>query len=420
MRKKFIISIIFMACVGVLGACGGNSYKKSEKETKAAQVVTVTTAAEETEEQLQLTGAASLKSALNQRIGRWIEIDGTAGASLKTLHQAVMMLRLADVGDFTLDIVSPVVLEYYSSLSTADQESFLNVWSGVDYYTDTILNDFYSISGMLEDAGDLDTAKTLMNSPTIGDKWEIMRRGISAVLPEVKREPASESDESYSRGNITEDETDENGYYIVRETDQFGNVKIRKTDADGHYIAETDEDGNILELETADGSKYALETDQDGRIITRETDEDGNRIVRETDKYGNIIKDEDDETSETIETLPVETTEAATGVGYPTTGAAETYVVESTTETYPTGKSGTDTFTNVVIISVDEKLDPSELSYFVTKYNLRLIYDYQNYNMYAFACEGATTQEQLDYIMKLISTENHVTGITQDKTLQLQ
>ncbi len=423
MRKKVITAIMFMSCAVILAACGSRKSDESIKESKTAQVITVTEAQEETEEPLQLTGTESLKSALRDRLERWKDIDGTAGASLKTVHQAVMMLRLADAGDFALDIVSPVVLEYYNSLNAAEQNSFLQVWSGVDYYTDTILNDFYSISGMLEDAGDLDTAKELMNSPTIGDKWEIMRRGISAVLPEITKESAAQEQESESFGET--DETDENGYYIVREYDKFGNLIIYKTDADGHYISETDEEGNPIELETDEEGRYILETDQDGRVITSETDEDGNRIVRETDKYGNIIKEgETSESAENIETLPAETSTAETSTaavaGYPTTGAAETFATVTETETYPTGQSSADTFTNVVIISVDEKLDPSELSYFVTKYNLRLIYDYQNFNMYAFACEGATTQEQLDYIMKIISTENHVTGITQDKTMQLQ
>lgn len=388
MKKKLVLSIAIVACTAVLGACGSeNSKKTTYKETKPAKVISVTDGDKsdsDTDEKLDLTGTASLKSALRHRIERWIEIDGTAGAALKTLHQSVMLLKLADAGEYTLDIVSPEVLQYYSSLSTSDQESFLKIWSGVDYYTDTILHDFYAISGMLEDAGDLETAKELVNSPTINDKWDMMHRGISAVLPSMEKGEKNETvsgDEIVSR----EYETDEEGRPIVGETDEDGEQVSIETDEDGHPVLETDEEGNV---------------------IKRDADES----EEETDK-------------ETIETLPAETTAAETkqAVPFPTTQAQETTTAAAVTETYPTGTgdAATEAFTNVVIISVDEKLDPSELNYFMSKYNLRLIYDYQNFNMYAFACEGVTTQEQLDYIMKIMSTENHVTGITKDKTMQL-
>ena len=349
MKKKFILAIALVISAAALSACGnGKKTKTTIKETKPAKVITAagdSKSEADTEEDMDLTGTASLKAALRHRIERWTEIDGTAGASLKTLHQAVMLLKLADAGDYTLDIVSPEVLQYYSSLSTLDQESFLRIWSGVDYYTDTILYDFYAISGMLEDAGDLDTAKELVNSPTIKDKWDMMRRGISGVLPSMEQESSS-----------------------------------------------------------AEASAEELEKDQS-----------------ETDEYGYIAEEETDEA--VVETLPAETTVAETNVSvtFPTTRAPETTTAAAVTETYPTGtgEAATETFTNVVIVTVDEKLDPSELSNFITKYNLRLIYDYQNFNMYAFACEGVTTQEELDYIMKIISTENHVVGITRDKTMQL-
>lgn len=388
MKKKFILAIALVISAAALSACGnGKKTKTTIKETKPAKVITAAENSKseaDTEEDMDLTGTASLKAALRHRIERWTEIDGTAGASLKTLHQAVMLLKLADAGDYTLDIVSPEVLQYYSSLSTLDQESFLRIWSGVDYYTDTILYDFYAISGMLEDAGDLDTAKELVNSPTIKDKWDMMRRGISGVLPSMEQESSS-AEASAEELEKDQSETDEYGHIIHEETDEYGNAISDETDENGQELPETDEYGNVIKH---DAEKSEEETDE-----------------------------------AVVETLPAETTVAETNVSvaFPTTRAPETTTAAAVTETYPTGtgEAATETFTNVVIVTVDEKLDPSELSNFITKYNLRLIYDYQNFNMYAFACEGVTTQEELDYIMKIISTENHVVGITRDKTMQL-
>lgn len=380
--KRRLVPLVMIALMVLLNSCGSKkssvqtTAETKEKTTKTVKIETETKTEPET---IELRGEASLKEALRQRLSNCVGIKGTAGASLRTIHQAVHLLQLANDGDYTLNIVSPVVLDFYNSLSDVDKAGFLETWAGIDYYTNTILYDFYSISNKLEDAGDLEAAKKLTNSATIKEKWEIMRKGIDAVLPD-----AAETVESESETEIESTfETDKYGYHILG-TDEYGNT-IYETDANGNLISENSEEKLII--------------DEYGRVI---------HIPRE--------KESEVETAEAETTTVPETTAKETQKETTRAAETETTTVPETTPGYPTGGPTAGGFSNVILVSVEDKLDPSELNNLMTKYNLKILYDYQNYNMYAFACNGVTTQEQLNMIISMVSTENHVTSVAQDKT----
>ncbi|ETP73208.1 hypothetical protein UYO_0673 [Lachnospiraceae bacterium JC7] len=363
MKKKYLVPLVITLSIVCLNACGTKkSYvKETKKTTETKSAKKIETKAETESETINLMGEAALKKGLRDRLGSFVGIKGTSGASLKTLHQAVRMLQLANDGEYTLNIVSPVTLEVYESLSDADRAGFLETWAGVDYYTDTVLYDFYSISNMLEDSGDLETAKKLVNSPKIKEKWEIMRKGIEGVLPETA--------ETVAEGEAT------------NETDADGNAVV-------DVMGESEPDVN------GESETYIPEG------------------LQATETIPPIV----------METIPVpETTTAAVTVPPVTSRPIETTAPTTAEQTlgFPTGGPSTDTFTNIVLLSVDEKLDPGELNYLRTKYNLRLIYDYPNYNMYAVAFNDAANQQQLEALMAQISVENHVTSVVQDKTSQL-
>ncbi len=378
MKKRYILPLVMMLSVVCLNACGTKktyvNETKKVSETKSVKKKEIK--AETVPETQNLMGEAALKEALRERLNSFMGIKGTSGASLKTLHQAVRMLQLANEGNYTLSIVSPVTLEFYESLSDIDKAGFLETWGGVDYYTDTILYDFYSISNKLEDAGDLDAAKQLVNSARIKEKWEMMRKGIEGVLPDAS-----------------------------------------ETDADGETTGETDADGNaVIDIV---GESESGETDETEAVVSEglQTDENLLRSILETMSIPETttaaivppVTESIAETTAPVATAPMITTPVATA---PVT-------TEAQTSAYSVTSAPTETFTNVVLITVDEKLDPSELNYLRTKYNLRLVYDYPNFNMYAMALTDATTQAQMDAAMAMISSENHVTSVVQDRSAQL-
>lgn len=362
MKKIYMIPLLMALSIGCISACGTKkaNMQETKKSSETKAVKRIETKTETEPETIELIGEAALKEGLRERLACFVGIKGTSGASLKTLHQAVRMLQLANDGDYTLNIISPVTLEYYESLSDSDKTGFLEIWAGIDYYTDTVLYDFYSISNMLEDAGDLDAAKKLANSPKIKEKWEIMRKGIEGVLP----------DEA-------------------------------ETVAEGEAAKETEFDGSISdtagESETDYGSEHEMLIPEGSAAV-----ETIPQIVPETNPVP--------ETTTVAVTTPVTETEIIETTSAPT--------VEQTLG-FPTGGPSTDIFTNIVLLSVDEKLDPGELNYLREKYSLRLVYDYPNFNMYAVAFDGVTTQAQLEAAMAEISGENHITSVSQDKTAQL-
>ncbi|SFG44371.1 hypothetical protein [Oribacterium sp. WCC10] len=369
MNKKYILPIVLIFIMSVLCSCNSKTSgtKKAAKQYSETVREKKASAVSEAETEIpKLIGEASLKEALMERFDRCMGIQGTAGASLKTLHQAVHFLELANAGEFTLNIVSPATLEFYNSLEERDQKDFLETWAGIDYYTDTILYDLYSIANMLEDSGDLDTAKRLVGNKQLKDRWEIMRKGIESVLPAISED-------------VTESETK----------------------------GETEQESMDLTEESELSEEQEYELSGEGVI-----DIDGND------------PDIDEEMESRLEYNP-ETSVSYTGraeettTGAPVENTTQVPVMTLPAEKYPTGGPATDSFSNVIIISVDEKMDPGELSAFMSKYNLNMVYDYQNFNMYAVSCIGVTTKEQVENIMSMIKTENHVIGVAPDTVMHL-
>lgn len=369
MNRKYILPLFAILSAVSLNACASKqpSVNETEKvtETGAPKMIKAESERETEPETLDLTGESALKEALRERLSGFVGIKGSSGASIKRLHLAVRMLHLAAEGEYTLGIISPVVLEYYCSLKETERAEFLDNWAGVDYYTDTILYDFNSISNMLEDAGDLDAAKKLAGSPDLKEKWEIMRKGIEEGL------------------------------------------------RDAAAAAET-----VAESETA------VETDEFGNVLTGETGESESEEIFATGLEHPETSEEEDETesSSAFESVTIpETTAKATTAPTPTAKADETKESPTVQQTlgFPTGGPSSEGFTNIVLLSVDQKLDPGELNYLREKYSLRLIYDYPNFNMYAVAFTGASNQAELEVLMSNISKENHITSVAQDKTSQL-
>ncbi|ETP73246.1 hypothetical protein UYO_0712 [Lachnospiraceae bacterium JC7] len=257
--KRILVPLTTMAFIAMLSACGFEKTPvASTAETEMSETVKTETETKAGSETTELRGESVLKEALRQRLGNCIGIKGTSGASLKTIHQAVHFLQLANDGDYSLNIVSPVVLEFFDSLSDEDKAGFLETWDGIERYTDAILYDFNSVSSMLENAGDLDSAKKLANTAAVKEKWERMRKGIDAVLPEMIIETGEGGDETeVESGNEIESETE-----TVFETDKYG-YHILGTDENGTTIYATDRNGNLI----GDNPEENLVIDEYGRVI---------------------------------------------------------------------------------------------------------------------------------------------------------
>ena len=258
MKIKKSVYIALIMSILLLCACGSDKKTKTSTKKPKEVITKVETGAADEEENEALIGEEALKNALRQRLERCLGIEGSSGASLKTLHQSVHLLRLTREGEYSLNIVTPVVREFYDSLSDDDRRDFLKTWEGIDYYTDTILNDFFSISGMLEDAGDLEIGKEISYDDTMKDKWAIVRQGIIGVLPEAvpETEESSKTDESTaSDGSKISPETDVDGNVILRETDENGDVIITGTDANGKPVKSEKQRDTDDEDETENGNR---------------------------------------------------------------------------------------------------------------------------------------------------------------------
>jgi len=394
MKIKRIVSVTLISALFLLCACSsGGGEKKSSSKSSEESIIRIQSEPETEEETVPLIGEENLKKALRQRLERCIGIEGSAGASLKALHQSVQLLKLTRDGDYSLNIVSPVVLEFFTSLSPEDQRDFVKTWGSIDYYTDTILNDFYSISVMLEDTGDLEVGKELSYDDIMKGKWTIVRQGMIGVLPKLEDLPG-ENGEAEGTESGSKDRRN-----TLWEADVNGNVILKEIGEDGEIrIVETDVYGKILETEDPDSD------------LDSEGEEDNEEVVETAEES------HEEETSEPAASEAV----TAPFINYPTRGVVEQPVTTAAVTIAPSAAyPATVPFTNVIIVSVDEKLDPSELGALTSKYNMRLIYDYQNMDMYAFSCENVSNQEQMDFIMSMLKSENHITSVTQDRTLQL-
>lgn len=74
----------------------------------------------------------------------------------------------------------------------------------------------------------------------------------------------------------------------------------------------------------------------------------------------------------------------------------------------------------ILMVSVDRKLHRKELQQLLIKYQLTVVYDYQNFNMYALAPKKPCSKFRLERIRKHLQQEPHVIGVEPDRVVQIQ
>ena len=73
-----------------------------------------------------------------------------------------------------------------------------------------------------------------------------------------------------------------------------------------------------------------------------------------------------------------------------------------------------------VLVSVDRKWTRRELQQILAKYQLTVVYDYQNFNMYALAPKKPCTEFRLERIRKHLQQEPHVVAVERDRVVEIQ
>lgn len=67
-----------------------------------------------------------------------------------------------------------------------------------------------------------------------------------------------------------------------------------------------------------------------------------------------------------------------------------------------------------IIISVDQKLTKAEFRLILEKYNLTVMYDYKNFNMYALQAEKELNADEMDILLKNLEGEHHIINAMRD------
>lgn len=73
-----------------------------------------------------------------------------------------------------------------------------------------------------------------------------------------------------------------------------------------------------------------------------------------------------------------------------------------------------------LMVSVDRKLHRKELQQLLAKYQLAVVYDYKNFNMYALAPKKPCSKFRLERIRKHLQQEPHVIGVEPDRMVQVE
>lgn len=63
---------------------------------------------------------------------------------------------------------------------------------------------------------------------------------------------------------------------------------------------------------------------------------------------------------------------------------------------------------DVVLVSVEDKFTPDQLDALLKKYNMTVVYDYQNFNMYAFQLEKALSKADMDAFLAKLEREDGI------------
>ena len=73
-----------------------------------------------------------------------------------------------------------------------------------------------------------------------------------------------------------------------------------------------------------------------------------------------------------------------------------------------------------LMVSVDRKWTRRELRQVLDKYQLTVVYDYQNFNMYALVPKKPCTEFRLERIRKHLQQEPHVVAVERDRVVEIQ
>ena len=73
-----------------------------------------------------------------------------------------------------------------------------------------------------------------------------------------------------------------------------------------------------------------------------------------------------------------------------------------------------------LMVSVDRKWTRRELQQILAKYQLTVVYDYKNFNMYALVPKKPCTEFRLERIRKHLQQEPHVVAVERDQVVQIQ
>ena len=74
----------------------------------------------------------------------------------------------------------------------------------------------------------------------------------------------------------------------------------------------------------------------------------------------------------------------------------------------------------VILAFVDRKLSARELDALLEKYNLSLVYDYENFNLYALSADQDLTRESMQKLIQGMEKEKHILSVSRDEILTLE
>jgi len=73
-----------------------------------------------------------------------------------------------------------------------------------------------------------------------------------------------------------------------------------------------------------------------------------------------------------------------------------------------------------LMVSVERKWSRKQLQQILAKYQLTVVYDYKNFNMYALVPKKPCTEFRLERIRKHLQQEPHVVGVERDRVVQIE
>ncbi len=68
----------------------------------------------------------------------------------------------------------------------------------------------------------------------------------------------------------------------------------------------------------------------------------------------------------------------------------------------------------IVLVSVEKKYSEEELNALLKKYDLTLVYDYENFNMYAFSTSRSYSDEEMNTLIENLKGESNIVSAERD------